>query len=142
MKILIEWTPRLRAVVDRLRNPPPLPGNKKRPKQERTKAISMRWVFSTLKGSRYTYEASKSAWARARERAHARFLEAAARRGDPHATSMLESAHFHDLRAKALTDVDEDRDITAAQGMGGHSTQTQTADYIRNKKAKKITATR
>lgn len=124
VKILIEWTPKLRAVVDRLKNPPPLPINKKKPEQERTKAISLRWVFSTLKGTRYSYDAIKSAWARARTRAK------------------LTNAHFHDLRAKALTDVDEDRDIKAAQGMGGHSTQTQTADYIRNKKAKKISATR
>lgn len=94
------------------------------PDEEKTKAISLRWVFSTLKGQPYSYEAIKSAWARARERAG------------------LANAHFHDLRAMAVTDVDEVKDIKAAQGMGGHSTQAQTADYIRHRKPKKVGATR
>ena len=110
--------------LERSTTAPPLPGNKKRPDEEKTKAISLRWVFSTLKGQPYSYEAIKSAWARARERAG------------------LANAHFHDLRAMALTDVDEVKDIKAAQGMGGHSTQAQTADYIRHRKPKKVGATR
>lgn len=38
--------------------------------------------------------------------------------------------------------LDERSGIIAAQRMGAHSTQAQTADYIRNKKAIKSTATR
>ena len=37
---------------------------------------------------------------------------------------------------------DQDDDNQAAQRMGAHSTQAQTAAYIRNKKAIKSTATR
>ena len=54
----------------------------------------------------------------------------------------IPNTQFRDLRAKALTDVDEKSGIIAAQRMGAHSTQAQTADYIRNKKAIKSTATR
>lgn len=36
----------------------------------------------------------------------------------------------------------KEREVIAAQRMGAHSTQAQTADYIRNKKAIKSTATR
>lgn len=121
IKILIQWTLKLRAVVDRLKNPPAVPGAK-----GLAKPVSMRWMFSTLKGQPYTYDALKSAWARGRARAKI----------------ANKNIHFHDLRAKALTDVDEDRDIKQAQGMGGHSTQAQTAEYIRHKKAKKVGATR
>ena len=54
----------------------------------------------------------------------------------------IPNTQFRDLRAKALTDVDERSGIIAAQRMGAHSTQAQTADYIRNNKAIKSTATR
>ncbi|CAN7474215.1 tyrosine-type recombinase/integrase [Variovorax sp. LjRoot175] len=119
VRVLIEWTPKLRNVVARLKNPPPQPTTK-----GKAKPMSITHVFTTLKGAPYTYDGASTAWTRARDRAG------------------VKNAHFHDLRAKALTDVDEHRDIKEAQGMGGHSTQAQTADYIRHKKAKKVSATR
>ncbi|WP_395315792.1 tyrosine-type recombinase/integrase [Variovorax sp. UC74_104] len=124
VRILIEWTPKLQAVIERLRHPPPVPG--RRGKARKTKPVSMRYVFSTLKGEPYTYDGASTAWTRARERAK------------------VKDAHFHDLRAKALTDIDgvSERGIGQAQTMGGHSTQTQTADYVRHKRAKKTGATR
>lgn len=119
VRVLIRWTAKLRAVVARLKNPPADPAAK-----ASSKPIGITHVFTTLKGKPYTYDGMSSAWTRARDRAG------------------IKNAHFHDLRAKALTDVDESRDIKDAQGMGGHSTQAQTADYIRHKKAKKVSATR
>ncbi|MDO9357907.1 MAG: tyrosine-type recombinase/integrase [Polaromonas sp.] len=124
VRIMIEWTPKLKAVIERLKHPPPVPGQKG--KVGKAKPVSMRYVFSTLKGEPYTYDGASTAWTRARERAK------------------VKNAHFHDLRAKALTDIDgaSDRGIGQAQTMGGHSTQTQTADYVRHKRAKKTSATR
>lgn len=119
VRILIEWTPRLRALVDRLKNPPPIPGEK-----EKAKPVSARFVFTKLDGQPYTYFGASTAWIRARKRAG------------------VKNAHFHDLRAKALTDLDERSGIGHAQRMGGHSTQAQTADYVRQKKARKVGATR
>lgn len=124
VRILIQWTPKLHALVERLKHPPPVPGQ--RGKTGKTKPVSMRYVFSTLKGEPYTYDGASTAWTRARERAG------------------VENAHFHDLRAKALTDIDgaTNRGIGQAQTMGGHSTQSQTADYVRHKRAKTTSATR
>lgn len=119
VRIVIRWTAKLEALIERLRNPPPIPG-----KKQRVKPVSVRWVFTTLKGQRYTYDGASTAWTRARERAKIR------------------NAHFHDLRAKALTDVDDAQDIKSARKMGGHSTEAQTATYIRHRTARRADATR
>ncbi len=94
---------------------------------ERFKSLgrrNMTYVVTNQEAQRYDYEAFKSAWARAIKRSGVRNL------------------HFNDLRAKALTDKDESEGIGAAQTMGAHSTQTQTATYIRHRKAKASKATR
>jgi len=109
-KVLIEWTPKLRNVVDRLR--------------ALKRADITRWMFTTQVGQQFTYYGASTAWKRAVRRAG------------------VKGVHFHDIRAKALTDVDETRGIGQAQRMGGHSTQTQTSEYVRHKTARKTGATR
>lgn len=109
VQVLIEWTPRLSALIERIR------GFEKRHATH---------VFCTQDRQPYKYQAMKSAWRRALDRAG------------------VKDAHIHDLRAKALTDVDRLRGIAAAQHMGAHSTQSQTADYVRHKQAIRTTATR
>ena len=109
-KVLIEWTPRLRDVVERLK--------------VLKRADITRWMFTTQVGQQFTYSGASTAWKRAVKRAG------------------VTGVHFHDIRAKALTDVDESRGIGQAQRMGGHSTQTQTADYVRHKTARRTGATR
>lgn len=110
VKVVIEWTPKLRNVVERLR--------------ELKRADITRWMFTTQGAQKFTYSGASTAWKRAVKRAGVRGVT------------------FHDLKAKALTDVDDMRGMNDAQKMGGHSTQTQTADYVRHKKAKKTGATR
>lgn len=100
--ILVQWTPRLRKLVDRLKAFP---------------QSGHRHVFCKLDGQAYTYSGASSAWKRGLKRAG------------------LVNTQFRDLRAKALTDIDESHDIKAAQRLGGHSTQSQTAEYIRHKRA-------
>lgn len=109
-KVLIEWSPKLRDVVARL-------------KVLKRKHITQ-YLFTTQQGQAFGYDGASTAWKRAVTR------------------SGIKGVHFHDLRAKALTDVDETRGIGQAQRMGGHSTQTQTADYVRHKTARKTGATR
>lgn len=111
-KIMIEWTPRLRAVILRL----------KEMRMERPGKSA--WVFCTLDGRRYTYSGASTLWKRALKR------------------SGVSGCTFHDLRAKAITDKDEAEGIGAARRMGAHSTEAQTADYVRHKKALKTGATR
>ena len=112
-KVMVEWTPKLIRLVERLKA---------------LKRVNITpWVFTNVHGQQLTHDAVKSAWRRARARA---------------GVDDLLDIHFHDIRAKAITDVDDLRGIGDAQTMGGHSTQTQTADYIRHKKAKRTAATR
>lgn len=119
VRILIEWTPKLRALIERLKHPPKIPGEK-----PKAKPVSSRWVFTSLSGQPYTYDGASTAWTRARDRAG------------------VKDAHFHDIRAKALTDLETRGGIRHAQKMGGHSTESQTADYVRHKQAIKVAATR
>jgi integrase len=109
VKILIEWTPRLSGLIDRLRA------------QDK---LHFKYVFCKLNHQPLTYGGANTNWDRAVKRAG------------------VKNCHFHDLRAKAITDVDKSRGIGEAQSMGAHSTQSQTADYIRHKTAKKTAATR
>lgn len=109
-KIFIEWSPRLRNVVDRL-------------KVLKRRDIT-RWLFTTQQGQQFTYSGASTAWKRAVKR------------------SGVKGVHFHDLRAKAMTDVEDKRGMGDAQKMGGHSTPNQTADYVRHKTARKTGATR
>jgi integrase len=107
--VLIEWTPRLRAVIERVK---------------KIKRANIRYVIANQEGRPYKYHGVRIAWDRALERAG------------------IEDAHIHDLRAKALTDKDRAEGMGAARTMGGHSTEHQTADYVRHKTAKKTSATR
>jgi len=109
VRVIIEWTPRLREVIDRLRA---------------FKKVGFKRVITTQEGQPYTYSGVDSAWRRALERA-----------GVP-------DCHFHDIRAKALTDKDRAEGMGAARTMGGHATESQTAGYVHHKQATRTGATR
>jgi integrase len=111
-EVLIEWTPRLRDVVRRL----------KELKLARPGASD--WVFITQDGSPYTYWGASTAWRRALKRAG------------------VKGCTFHDLRAKAITDKEEREGMQAARTMGSHSTEQQTSEYVRQKKTRRTAATR
>jgi integrase len=85
---------------------------------------NLRWVITSQEAQRYDYEAFKSAWSRALKR------------------SGIKGLHFNDLRAKALTDKEERDGMQQARRMGAHSTEAQTADYVRHRKAQRTEATR
>ena len=99
-RVVIGWTPRLRDVVARLR----------RLRIER-QGFTPR-VITTQEGQPYTYSGASTAWKRAVKRAG------------------IKGVTFHDLRAKALTDKSLSEGRRAAQTMGTHSTEGQTAGYI------------
>lgn len=48
---------------------------------------------------------------------------------------------FRDIRARAITDKEAREGMRAANAMGTHTTEQQTADYVRRKKARKTKAT-
>jgi integrase len=108
-KVLITWTPRLRAVIARI---------------EAIGRRNLRHVLTNQEAQPLIYSTFATAWWRACDRAG------------------IKGLHFHDLRAKALTDTDESHGSKAAQTKGAHSTERQTSDYVRRRKALKSEATR
>lgn len=111
-RVLIEWSPRLRDVVERLRA------------MRRDAGWIGARVFLNTKGQPMTYVGLDTAWQRA--------LEA----------SGVAPCQLRDFRARALTDVAAKRGMIDANTMGAHATQSQTADYVRHKTARKTGATR
>ncbi|APW38498.1 integrase [Rhodoferax koreense] len=109
VRILILWTPKLKAVIARIK----AIGN-----------LHIRYVITTKNAQPYRYSGASSAWSRAVERAG------------------YVNCHFHDIRAKSLTDKEKRDGMQAARLMGGHSTEQQTADYIASMATTQITATR
>lgn len=109
-KVLIRWTPRLKAVIERIK----AMDRKKHPM----------YVLTNQSGERLLYSTFATAWWRACDRAG------------------IKNLHFHDLKAKALTDVKRARGITDANIMGAHSTEGQTVDYVREMEARETDATR
>lgn len=108
-KVLITWTPRLRAVVQRI---------------EAMGRRNMRYVLTNQEAQQLKYSTFSTAWWRACDRAG------------------IKGVTFHDMKAKALTDTAEAMGMPAAQVKGAHSTERQTSDYVRRRKAQKTEATR
>jgi integrase len=111
-RVLIEWTPKLRDVERRLRQ-----------LRKERRAFGPK-VICRHDGQPYTYWGASSAYRRAVKRAK------------------VKACTFHDIRAKALTDKDQREGRAAARKMSTHTTEQQTADYLRSKVTPKTGATR
>lgn len=118
--VTIEWTPRLLDVVERLRR---LRAERMLKKRAEQRVVS-EYVFTRQDGLQFTYSGASTAWKRAVKRA-----------GVP-------GVMFRDLRAKALTDKERREGMAAARDMGQHSTDSQTADYVRLRSGRSTTATK
>lgn len=92
--------------------------------RRRRRAVISPALVVTQDGERARYDGIKTAWSRACSRA-----------------GVLD-AHIHDLRAKALTDIERLRGMRAARVAGQHATESQTADYVRAREAEVVDATR
>lgn len=82
------------------------------------KTRNINHLFTSRHGQPISITAFNSAWRRIRDRAG------------------LPDIHFHDIRAKAITDAKNSHGLDYAQALGGHQNQGQTEAYI---KAKNIT---
>lgn len=128
--VLVRWTPKLRDVERRLKElriarqgVGKLKGRQVNDEDAAQRVVSDH-VFLTQDGTPYTYWGASSAWRRAVKRAG------------------VKGVTFHDLRAKALTDKERREGMQAARVMGSHSTEAQTADYIRSRTTREVDATR
>lgn len=122
--VIVEWTPRLRAAVNRLLALQAERALRKRASQR----VETATLFTKQGGMPLTYEAVANAWQRAMSRAIEDYG--------------VTPTKFRDIRAKALTDKDDAEGIRAANAMGAHSTESQTQDYVRRKSARKVGAVR
>lgn len=85
------------------------------------------------RGRALTYSALDNRYDRARVKARA---------AHPELADEIRQAQFRDLRAKAGTDIDEERGMKAAQELLGHTTEAMTRQYVRHRLGKKVEPTR
>lgn len=107
-KLLIRWSPGLRACIESLKNLP--------------RPIRGLYVICNRRGQPYTDSGFKAMWGRAMDKAVQEGL-------------IQERFHFHDIRAAAITAADEAK--MDAQGLAGHKSRSMTEAYIRNHKTTK-----
>lgn len=122
--VIVEWTPRLRAVVARLQSLKVERMAKKRMAQR----VVTPWLITKVDGTPMNYEAFSNAWQKAMKRAAK--------------TGKVPPTMIRDLRAKAATDKEESHGMGAASDLMDHTTQTQTAAYVRRKKTRRVGAVR
>ena len=67
---------------------------------------------------------------------------ASAAAAHPKIEAAIRNFQFRDLRAKAGTDIEQERGIEAAQAQLGHSTSTMTAHYVRHRRGKLVKPTK
>lgn len=124
VRLLIEMTPSLKKAT--------LDGAK----AGRVKAIGP--VICTQAGGRFTYSGAQTAWKRACQRARQRYEKWCAESGETPDPRHLVGMHFHDLRAKALTDLRRQAGAAAAQALAGHTTAEMTAHYTKAREVERV----
>ncbi|WP_155524205.1 tyrosine-type recombinase/integrase [Burkholderia sp. PAMC 28687] len=124
VRLLITMTPELRATLDSA-------------KSGKVKAIGP--VICTQGGARFTYSGAQTAWKRACARARTRYEADCKKRGIVVDPLHLAGMHFHDLRAKALTDKGRTDGASAAQALAGHTTAEMTAHYTKSREIERVT---
>jgi integrase len=123
VRLLVEMTPDLKATIDAARG---------------GKVMGIGPVICTHKGGRFTYIGAYSGWKRACERARATYQADCERCGATPDPMFLVGLHFHDLRAKALTDQKRLRGADAAQALAGHTTAQMTAHYTKSREVERV----
>ncbi|ALX47087.1 integrase [Burkholderia humptydooensis] len=123
VRLLIEMTDDLRATLDQARG---------------GKVMAIGPVICTHTGGRFTYIGAYSGWKRACDRARAAYEKACAEKGIAPDPKHLIGMHFHDLRAKALTDLKRQRGAAAAQSLAGHTTEGMTAHYTKAREVERV----
>jgi integrase len=123
VRMLVEMTPELHSTLDMA-------------KAGKVKAIGP--VICTQAGGRFTYSGAQTAWKRACERARTRYESACLSSGQTPEPRRLLGMHFHDLRAKALTDLRRQAGAAAAQALAGHTTAEMTAHYTKSREVERV----
>ncbi|CAG9177595.1 tyrosine-type recombinase/integrase [Cupriavidus pampae] len=123
VRMLIMMTPELKATLEGA-------------KAGKVKAIGP--VICTQAGGRFTYSGAQTAWKRACQRARQRYEERCLKANIELDPLHLVGMHFHDLRAKALTDKRRLEGAVAAQALAGHTTAEMTAHYTKAREIERV----
>ncbi|CAG9172537.1 tyrosine-type recombinase/integrase [Cupriavidus respiraculi] len=123
VRMLVETTPDLQATLDGA-------------KAGKVKAIGP--VICTQTGGRFTYSGAQTAWKRACLRARQQYEKDCKKEGKEPSDRHLVGMHFHDLRAKALTDKRRQEGAAAAQALAGHTTAEMTAHYTKAREIERV----
>jgi len=124
VRMLIEMSPELQKTLD----------------AAKAGKIQSLYVIHTKKGQRMTYSGAQTGWKRAKARALENYRKDCMARGVEPIDSYLQDCHFHDLRAKALTDIRRAFGQEAAQRLAGHTTAEMTAHYTKSREIERVTA--
>ncbi|WP_354675094.1 tyrosine-type recombinase/integrase [Cupriavidus alkaliphilus] len=127
VRMLVEMTPDLQTILDSA-------------KAGKVKAIGP--VICTQSGGRFTYSGAQTAWKRACRRARHWYEDACGVNNQTPDASFLVGMHFHDLRAKALTDKRRQEGAAAAQALAGHTTAEMTAHYTKAREIERVSPVR
>lgn len=127
VRMLVEMTPDLQTILDSA-------------KAGKVKAIGP--VICTQSGGRFTYSGAQTAWKRACRRARHWYENACGVNNQTPEASFLVGMHFHDLRAKALTDKRRQEGAAAAQALAGHTTAEMTAHYTKAREIERVSPVR
>jgi len=127
VRLLIEMTADLKATLESA-------------KAGKVKAIGP--VICTQAGGRFTYSGAQTAWKRACQRARQRYEKRCVESGETPDPRHLLGMHFHDLRAKALTDKRRQEGAAAAQALAGHTTPEMTAHYTKAREVERVAPVR
>jgi len=103
------------------------------------KVVSIGPVISLAGGSRMTYKSANKIWTRTCERARRKYEKECEKAGTKPDARWLTDMHFHDLRAKALTDKQRVEGAAAAQALAGHTTAAMTAHYTKSREVETVT---
>jgi len=123
VRTLIEMTPDLKATLEGA-------------KAGKVRAIGP--VICTQACGRFTYSGAQTAWKRACQRARQRYEKRCAESGETPDPHYLKGMHFHDLRAKALTDEWRQEGAAATQALAGHPTAEMTAHYTKAREVEHV----
>lgn len=125
VRLLIAMNPDLRETLDSAKG---------------GKVVSIGPVISQANGSRMTYKSANKIWERTCQRARRKYEEECAKTGSEPDPRWLMDMHFHDLRAKALTDKTRAEGAAAAQALAGHTTAAMTAHYTKSREVETVSA--
>lgn len=123
VRMLVEMTPDLRETLDQARG---------------GKIAAIGPVICTHNGGRFTYIGAYSGWKRGVSRARKAYEKDCAEKGIVADPKYLAEIHFHDLRAKALTDLKRLRGAASAQALAGHTTEGMTAHYTKSREIERV----